>query len=363
MPTKPDKETPSATTQPSETPKEEPPDILISESSLKSGLSNTDMDVVGRYIAYWVDKLSQASEEGAILDARTRLVRGYIKYDNWQYQNVYAERVAKAAVPLLESQDVRKQINAALALSQMPQVNVQPALEQLVVSPNPALRFYGWVGYRRIRMLVLAQGKESVAIMLNSLSKAATAEDCGPVMGAVLAMMYLDPDRPAMVTPALFQETQTQLFAIFRQAWSRVCQKILEGDTGMSRAATDGLSTLRRVAAGQGSRGEIAQGAAQMVVDMMWCAAKFYTKTLGSGLPTVGGEALLRDCEGALNVITELRRIPMTEALAVKGDTDRAAEVSDAVDKWIRFLENANWPVQEPKFEIPTEVTTQASPP
>jgi hypothetical protein len=350
--------------QPSETPKEEPPpEIQIPESSLKSGLLDADLNLVDRYITYWVDKLSQADEEGAILDARTRLVRGYVKYDSWQYQNVYAGQVSKAIAPLLESRDYRKQINAALALTQMPQVTVQPALELLVVSPNPALRFYGWVGYRRIRMLVLAQGMESVAVMLNSLSRAATAEDNGPVMGAVLAMMYLDPDRPSMVTPALFQETQTRLFVVFRQAWLRVCQKVLEGDPVMGHAASDGLSALRRMGAGLGSRGEIGQGAVQMVVDMMWCAAKVYVKAAKAGMPTASVEALLRDCEGALNAITELRRIPMTEALASKGDTDRAAEVDAAIGKWLRFLENANWPVKEPKFEISPEAATQESSP
>ena len=77
-----------------------------------------------------------------------------------------------------------------------------------MVSRNPALRLYGWTGYRRIRPLVLAQGKEPVSTMLTALEKAAMTEDCGPVMGAVLEMMYLSPDRPSIVSAAVFDETR-----------------------------------------------------------------------------------------------------------------------------------------------------------
>ena len=332
-------------------PAEALPEIQIPAMSLKSGLLEADLTVVDSYIAFWVGKLSGATDENTILEARKRLITGYRKYDSWQYQNVYAGRASTALLPLLEAREIQKQINAALAISQMRQVTVQPALEVLVVNPNPALRLYGWAGYRGIRMLVLGQGKEAVDVMLKSLAKASLTEDSGPVMGAVLGMMYLDPDRPSMVTPVMFEDARERLFQTFRQAWPRVCTKVLEGDAGLTGAAGDGLGALRKMSAGVAAKGEIPQGAVQMIVDLASCASKAYAKAVGNGLPSVSAEALLRDSEDALNAITELRRAPISEALAAKNEAERAAAVDDAVDKWIDFLKNANWPIQEPKFQ------------
>jgi hypothetical protein len=235
-------------------------------------------------------------------------------------------------------------------------------LESLVVSRNPALRLYGWTGYRRILLLVLAQGKESVTTMLTSLDKAATGEDCGPVMSAVLDMMYLAPDRPSIVSAAVFDETRARLFEVFRKSWPRVCKKVLDGHPGMVRAAAAGLDALRRVASDENASKDTQLGAIQMVVDLAWCAAKCYAAGGQTGSQVAATEALLRECETALNAITKLRKIPIYQALAVKVEADRAAEVEAAVSTWIRALENANWPVHEPEFQPSPVAATQPAP-
>lgn len=342
---------------------EGPPDLEIPESSLKSGLLATDLALIDRYVAYWVDRLGSGGSEEAILDARIRVVRGYNLHENWQFQGAYAERAAKALAPLLESPDVRKQINAAMAVSQMREVAVQPVLESMAVSRNPALRLYGWTGYRRILLLVLAQGKDPVHTMLTALEKAAINEDCGPVMSAILEMMYLAPDRPSIVSATVFDETRTRLFEIFRKCWPRVCQKVLEGHLGMVRASATGLDALRRVASDEDASKETQLAAIQMVVDLVWCAAKRYAPGEQTGSQIAANEALLRECETALNAITKLREIPINRALAVKAEENRAAEVEVAVSAWIRRLENANWPVREPKFQTAAPAPTQPAVP
>lgn len=333
-------------------------EMVISETSLRSGLGTTDLEVIDRYVTNWAEKLATAGSEEDILDARVRLTRGYNTYDSWQFQNAYADRVAKALTPVLTSPDLRKQINAAMVLSQMRQVSMQPILESLVVSPNPALRLYGWTGYGRIRLLVMAQGKGPVETMLTSLTKAAAEEDCGPVMSAILSMMYLSPDRPSIISASVFDETRAKLFDVFRQSWPRVCRKVLGGHYGMVRAANEGLDALRRVAADPDSPKETQQAAVQMVVDLAWCAAKCYAAEGQTGSQMAATEVLLRECETALNAITKLRQIPVNKALTTKGDAERVAAVELATSSWIRLLENANWPVREPKFELP-ETTTQ----
>jgi hypothetical protein len=335
------------------------PEMEIPESSLRSGLLAADLDAVDKYVTYWADKLTTAGSEQEILDARARLTRGYNRYDNWQFRGAYAERAAKALTAVLDSPDVRKQINAAMAISQMREVAVQPVLEMMVVHHNPALRLYGWLGYRRIRLEVLAQGKDPVGTMLRSLEKAAMTEDCGPVMASVLDMMYLSPDRPSIVSPTVFDGTRTRLFEIFRQCWPRVCQKVLNGHQSMIRAGGAGLDALRRIATDEDATKETQLAAVQMVVDLVWCSAKRYAAGGQTSAQVATNEALLRECETALNAITKLRQIPVNQALGVRDEAKRAAEVEVAVSRWIRLLDNANWPVHEPKFQSAPPTASQ----
>ena len=71
--------------------------------------------------------------------------------------------------------------------------------------------------------------------------------------------------------------------------------------------------------------------AVQMVVDLVWCAGKCYAAGGQTGSQVAANEALLRECETALNAITKLRQIPINKALAVKAEENRTAEVEAAV--------------------------------
>jgi hypothetical protein len=96
-------------------------------------------------------------------------------------------------------------------------------------------------------------------------------------------------------------------------------------------------------------------------VDLVWCAAKRYAAGGQTAAQISANEALLRECETTLNAITKLRKIPINQALAVRAEADRAAEVEVAVSTWIRLLNGANWPVREPKFQTSLPPTTQVA--
>ncbi|MFA6133908.1 MAG: hypothetical protein WC869_07850 [Phycisphaerae bacterium] len=324
------------------------PQIDIPALALRASLLAAHKAMVDQYVKYWVAKMVDAKSDKELLDGRTGLVAGYRKYDSTRYQMYYAEQAIKAMSPLLTSEDPRKQVNAGIVISGMRQVAIQPALETMVKSPNPALRFYGWRGYQRIRMWVLAQGRDSVGQMMSSLVAAAAHETSAPVLKELFKMLWLEPDRPSMVSEQEFEQTRLRLFGIARDTWPRMCRGVLGRDADLSDASREGLLTLRAIYESLGSNKEVQQAVMQMVVDMMWCAAKSYSE-LDIANPVFGiDESLLRDSEAAMNAITKLRKTPMDEALASKGEEDRRLAVRVAVQTWIRGLENAGFPVSEP---------------
>lgn len=345
-----------------EKPADNAPEIQISDVALRAGLLSDDVQQIERYVRYWADKLVEANDAQDVLAARSRLMRGYGNYNNFQYQTVYAGQAATILVPLLKSADLLKQVNLGVVLSHMEQVTVQPALEVMIVSPNPALRLYGWHGYQRIETSVLAQGRDFVATMLKSLTKAAQEETCGPVMSAVFRMFYLGHERPTFILPGIYEQTRGELFEILHQSWPRICKQVLAGDIGMIQASGEALKTLRRIVAVAGSQKETPQTVVQMLLDMMWCAAKAYANADAGSPVQAASEALLRDCEGAMNTVTQLHKVPISSALGVAAN-ERSLAVEIAVHTWVRELESAGWQVKEPALTGGSEGTRPASAP
>lgn len=325
------------------------PVIDIPENALRAGLLGTHLEMIEQNVKYWYGKMSDAATDDGVIAARKGLLADYRKYDSMPYQIAYAEKAVDILKPLLNSDDPRKQINVALAFSQMRQVTVQPALEIMVKHPNPAVRLYGWTGYQRIRMWVLAQGKGPIETMLNSLTIVAMKGDSGPVMSAIFRMLYLEPDRPSMVSKEDFDQTRLHLLNILEQAWPAQCNRVREEQLPMIRATSDALRTLRAISDSLGSDKEVQLSVVQMILDMMWQAAKTYSEAESNNPLFPACENLLRECESAMNFATKLRKTPIEEALAIKVAEDRKLNARIAVQSWIRELENAGYKIIEPK--------------
>jgi hypothetical protein len=326
----------------------EPVQIDIPESALKSGLLTSHLEQVSRAVEYWLNRMRDAGDDQEILAARKGLIADYNRYYSIKYQYVFAEQVARGIPELLKLEDPRKQINAGLAVSQMRQVTVQPALEVMLTHPDPAVRLYAWQGYRRIRLLVLAQGKEFAETTYSSLAKAAAREDCPPVLQEAFGMFRVESDPPRTISPQDFEQARKRLFAIFQGIWPRLCERVAEGDLEMSICCRDGIAALRAVHGTLAGDGAISQTVIQMVYDMMWSAAKGLTASEADSPVSAALETMLGDCENALNYVTRLGKVLMTSALAAKDQTDRNLAVLSAVQGWREALIAAGYTLAKP---------------
>lgn len=324
-----------------------PAAIDIPESALKSGLLASHVEMVSKAVGHGLGQLREAGSDQEIVAARKGLLAVYSRYDSMRYQYAVAEEVAKGVPELLRLEDPRLQVNAALTVSQMRQVPIQPVLDAMLAHSNPAGRLYAWQGYRRIRLLVLAQGKEFAERMYASLAQAVAKENSLPVLQEALGMFHIESDAPRTISAQDFQQARKRLLGIFAGVWPRLCGKVAGGDLEMCACCRKGITVLRTVRDALASDSAVTQDVIGMVHGAMLSAAKALTAASPGSPAAAAVEPLLQDCENALNYVTRLRKTPMTSALATKGEVDRNLAVLSAVQAWRESLVAAGYTLSE----------------
>ena len=158
-----------------------PPSIVIPESALKGRLGPEHISQIEQRISYWGELMTEAKGRDAgrdIISARSGLIGDFRAYDAPIYGYAFAREAARILTPVLkdgfanDDPDFRlKEVNLAIAISQMSQVPIQEALEEMVVHRNAGVRYIGWRGYRNIRSLLLAQGSNFSQKMFETLQR------------------------------------------------------------------------------------------------------------------------------------------------------------------------------------------------
>lgn len=263
------------------------------------------------YVSYWVGALRDAKADANVLTARVMLVEGYKKMEANDKGYSYADKAGSAGSDALskgfgaDALAKVKEINLAMALSQMPKVSIQPALEILVASKDPAVRLFGWRGYRAAREKLLLQGPQPWTRMaMTSVGKAAQMETSAPVLDQVFTMLEMTgalPNDATQNTKDAWNLAQSESLAALTKNWRRWCQQVLAGDEELAGVCA---SAARAVASHADWIGpDKAQRAKmlQMIVDMAYCAATGFiqAKTAGQSGDTFGN--LMRECENVLN--------------------------------------------------------------
>jgi hypothetical protein len=260
----------------------------------------------------------------------------------------------------LELPDDIKQVNAALVLSRMPQVIMQPALEKMVVHRNPAVRYLGWRGYRGVRTLLLAQGPSYRQTMFRSLDAAVARENSPLVIRAIFGVLRI-PAAGAAVPEDVRRKAQEQAFAIFRQIWPNCCRRVLAGNAVMAEVSQEGLAALLNFAPIFRTQKASSEAILQMVVEMTWCSAMAYDQAGAAGPIAAANTVLLRECEKALNSLKDTRHKDIEAPLTDPKQSDRGSAVRLGVLEWIKLLKDDG--VVKPSFKLPDDETTKAAPP
>jgi len=340
-------------------PAQTPPEINISEMALRTGLSPLDEEQIRRYIKYHVEQMRKAAAQDEVLSARDALVAGFGKYKSIEHRYVYAREAAKLIPPLLELPDKLKQVNAAIALGQMKQVRIQPALDILTAHKNPAARLLGWQSYRSLRLEVMSRGMAATKTMYASLAKAASTEASSLVMRSVFRMLN-PPRRTLGVSTEVMDYARKRSFEILRKCWGGPCQRVVDGDAAMADACQDGLRAMRSIAKLVAVKPAEKTSLIQMAMDLAWCSARAYDDAGAKGPTGEANSLLLFACESLLNELTGLNKNYIGSKLRdekLTPDEKRAAVRMAALD-WIDELKRAGYKVEKPQFKPTTSAAT-----
>ena len=324
------------------------PEINIPPSAMSAPLGEEHRQVIRAYLQDWASQMKSATSTEQVTQLRRQLAEAFNQYNNPNYRLAFAQLASQELPGLLtEMKEPLKQINLAIALSQMSQVGIQPALDKMVSHPNPAVRFFGWQGYRNIRMLVLAQGPSFIKDMYQAIDTAAAKEQSDCVLRALYPMLAYWGPRESYVNSAAYAEASGRSLDLFAQVWKRQGESVERGEIPAIRSVQVGLRELKAVARARENDPAGQLPVLQMVVSTMQAAAKGYQAVGGEGLAADELRVLLLDIEEAVNLVTKARQQYLRMALDVRGAPDRVDAVLLAADQtWMTELAKGGFDVQ-----------------
>jgi hypothetical protein len=343
---------------------DEPPKIVIPETSLLTGLSPQERSTVEAYIKYYAGPLRDAETPQAVVQARRALIDGYNLYPSAVYQDFYASTAVAVLSPLLRKPPAKlrnvKEINTAMVFGELRRLAAQSGYEVLVASKNDGVRYLGWRAYRQMSTEILAEGGEPAGTFYASLRKAAASER-SPIVTEELFRTLTPPEfflRP--IEAEALKKARRELFSILQVAWLRWCVQVRRGNAGAVRSLNVGLGailTSRRVLEQDDAT---KRQVCQSLLDMVWAAAKAYAEDKGSGEVAEAFTPWLIDLEGALNVAAGAAQKPVANALRAKdvAAADKAFMVDLGAHEWVDRLKPIG--VKDPAERVKPKPTTTA---
>lgn len=344
-----------------------PPQIAIPESALKGRLGPEHISQIEQRITYWAELMAKAEGSNAtrdIISSRNGIIGDFRAYDTPSYGYAFAREAARILAGVLnngfanDDPNLRlKEVNLAIAISQISQVPIQDALDEMVVHRNAGVRYLGWLGYRNIRSRLLAQGSNFSQKMFETLQKQAAAESSPAVLGELIQMLYFPPEGIGSVSPAVLSNARNKCFNILSDNWSNWCEKLFVGEAEMAWAINTGVETLLRISTLLADDKKAQTNILQMITNTMHCSSLAYDAafaiTVGKGETSRVNAVLLLNCEMALSEISGNKLDNMKKALDKPDEPGKAAGVRLAVLDWIDALK-ANG-VVKPEFKLPDE--------
>jgi len=289
--------------------------LNVPESAVNGPLSESVKKQIRDYVRYWVERLSKASDVKQIGLARQKLVEGYKRFTSAFWRYAYAQVAAAEVPPALKVKDRVKQIHLSMALAQMDQVTVQPALEAMIAHANPVVRYWAVRGYRTAAKKIMDQGGSYAGTMLATLERLGTTERAGAVVGAIFRGLSPYPGaKPADVA---------KLRGVQSKVWLARCRELNAGDPEWIGAYLGALRFLSPQDKGD------EQAVLQMLIDVLVGAAAAFDRA--SNQKGRVGEAfreLLINVEGRLRVLLRANQNPIQKILADPEITaEKAVEV------------------------------------
>ena len=328
---------------------QEPPtfgDLASLVSSVPLGREQED--VIRKYMRHWVGQLKAAKKFDEVKQARDKLWTAFNAQATAYYQLTYA-KIAASEIPALLSQGDRlKQIHAAMAMSRMPRYTIQPGLEKMAASKNPAVRYWAVHGYRRASKEMMLH-RSRAKTMLATLRKLGMTEPASATVGAVFRAL-----RPyGEIKPADLASLRAELSKV----WLARCGDVSQANPGFIDAYREAVISLAPV-----DKKDDTKAVLQLLADVMEASSMaFDTKAAKSdAVVRASLEELLIDTEARLGEVLGMAVKPVRDALRNK-DAQPAARIVDALDAtkftWMTALV-AKWKITPRRIPRPIANTT-----
>jgi len=315
-----------------------PPPLDIPEAAITGGLLATHLSQIDARLDYWINQIVGADKQEPAVDARRGLINDYRRYSAAEYQFAFAAQAAKkiaaAMDALAKADELRplKEVNLAMAASEMAQASIQPALDRMTAHPNAAVRFLGWEGYRRARLGIVRQ-PDGLKAMADAIRRSAAGEDSALVLSAMFGAMTIAPQADQDL-----RKVQESLFDVFKEVWTTVCGRVMGGSVTLAGAASEGVAAAANFAGVFKDDTDRLNASVQLIVDIMWCSSKAYDSARAMGEVAQVNDALLRHCEAAINAICKKQGSFISAPLTAPNVPDRGAAVGLGVFSWIDEL-------------------------
>jgi hypothetical protein len=342
-----------------------PPSLTVPDK----GITPQHKDQIAARIRYWLDGIREAKDETALANARKGFASDYSLHESAEYRFAFAGVAAKECVELLKLDDNAKLVTVAMMIASLPQASIQPALDAMVVHRNPAVRYFGWEGYRGAKAAIIAQSADSTDKMLKQMGDRLAVEESPLVVGQIYSAMIFGASETGGMSGDAVAKAERQFAAVLAKTWMRQCEQVLVGGVDVAAAAGRGVALLQQEGEAVAADKAALKPVLQMLADVAYAAATAYDKALTAKDNAIADAdaQLLKDCEAALNAVLKTTNNylekPLTEpkiqdrGQAVKSYVDKGSGKNYGVLKWIDDLKALG--VVEPKIEAPKAPATK----
>ena len=344
----------------------EPKPISIVSANLKRGLIKSDIAQIKVHVEYWVAELAAAKTAEVVYKTREGLLADYNKYaTSIRYQVEFARSTA-AAVPPAVGQLSRndqlvslKEINFAIAVSEMTQMTSISALDLLVRHENPGVRFLAWRGYRGVRDPTIRKGGKDANALFAALGRHAATEPSPLVAAVIVDVLYID---KSVLTTNAFKKAFELSFNTLVGMLKTCCDRLAGGDGAWARPCIAAIPILRAADEFYKPDSKIATLIIQQMVNVAQAAAKAYASTDGQGRTAFQCTPLLQQIEAAIGSLAKDSGSEIRKTLLNKKTSplEKSKAIRRAVLDWIDRLEELG--IKEPVFtpiKAPPAATTQ----
>lgn len=339
-------------------PRKIPKAIFIPEALRDGKLLSTHRKQVNDRIAWWKQQLLHAVTDEEIHRAGEKLLNDYQLYPNPSYQKEFAEETLKQYTDILNGKTfaskpdplaLLKRINAALAITQMDQPNLQPGLQTLVNDKNEALRYIGWLGYSSIRKNLFNTTETRIKPFLQAVTQAVSKETNPILLSQVYRVINL-----GTITGTIDEKLRLKADEAFLQAlqasWAARCRLVQavkpENDTLLPamRLAVMALQSIGEDLQKNTKDPKAVTPCLQMVFDIASAAAQTYDRAWQNqqinNTLLEKCTNLLSACESALNALSGEKHTYLAEKTNPQVEVPaRGAAVMEAVlVKWAQAL-------------------------